>query len=76
MQFASGLSKTASQHVVDQLKKGGYDAYVMETEVKGKVWYRVRVGFFPSREEARRVAREITRSYGLQSPWLARQPQE
>jgi len=73
---ASVQSKTNAQHVLDRLKKGGYNAYIDEAQQDGTLWHRVRVGFFPSREEARRTAQEISQSYGLQSPWLAEQPQE
>lgn len=41
---------------VDRLKNKGYNAYLMEARNKGKLWYRVRVGEFSSREEAERIA--------------------
>ncbi len=40
---------------VDRLKNKGYNAYVTEVNVKGKIWYRVRVGRYNTREEARKV---------------------
>ena len=40
---------------VDRLKNKGYNAYVAEVKVKGKIWYRVRVGQYGSREEAKKV---------------------
>ena len=41
---------------VDRLKNKGYKAYLTEARNKGKLWYRVRVGQFSSREEAERIA--------------------
>ena len=41
---------------VDRLKNKGYNAYLMEARNNGKLWYRVRVGEFSSREEAERIA--------------------
>ncbi len=41
---------------VDRLKNKGYNAYLTEARNKGKLWYRVRVGEFSTREEAERVA--------------------
>jgi cell division septation protein DedD len=41
---------------VDRLKNKGYNAHLMEARNKGKLWYRVRVGEFSSREEAERIA--------------------
>jgi len=40
---------------VDRLKNKGYNAYVTEVNIKGKAWYRVRVGNYSTREEARKV---------------------
>jgi cell division septation protein DedD len=40
---------------VDRLKSKGYKAYLTEARSKGKVWYRVRVGQFSSREEAEKM---------------------
>ena len=41
---------------VDRLKNKGYKAYLTEARNNGKLWYRVRVGEFSSREEAERIA--------------------
>lgn len=41
---------------VDRLRNRGYNAYLMEARNNGKLWYRVRVGEFSSREEAERIA--------------------
>ena len=41
---------------VDRLKNKGYNAYLTEARNQGKLWYRVRVGQFGSREEAERIA--------------------
>jgi cell division septation protein DedD len=38
--------------LVDRLKNKGYNAVMTETRNKGKIWYRVRVGRYGSREEA------------------------
>ena len=40
---------------VDRLKNKGYKAYVAEANAKGKIWYRVRVGQYGTREEAKKV---------------------
>ncbi|HEY7318942.1 MAG TPA: SPOR domain-containing protein [Candidatus Binatia bacterium] len=41
---------------VDRLKNKGYNAHLMEARNNGKLWYRVRVGEFSSREEAEKIA--------------------
>jgi cell division septation protein DedD len=42
----------SANDLIDRLKNRGYNAFVTEANIKGKVWYRVRVGRFASREEA------------------------
>lgn len=44
---------------VDRLKNKGYNAYVNEVNVKGKIWYRVRVGQYGTREEAKKVEESL-----------------
>jgi cell division septation protein DedD len=44
---------------VDRLKDKGYKAYVSESRTKGKVWYRVRVGRFESREDAEKLEESL-----------------
>src|SRR5215470_17123019 len=41
--------------LVDQLKNKGYNAKVTEVLNNGKTWYRVRVGRYDSKEEAKKV---------------------
>jgi DedD protein len=45
----------SAQNLVDRLKDKGYKAYSTEVRNNGRVWYRVRVGRFNSREEAEKV---------------------
>jgi cell division protein FtsN len=45
----------SANDLVDRLKNKGYNAFVTEANIKGKVWYRVRVGHFGSREEAEKT---------------------
>ncbi len=45
--------------LVDRLKNKGYNAYVSETQNRGKTWYRVSVGRFNSREEAEKIVETL-----------------
>ncbi|MGH7927456.1 MAG: SPOR domain-containing protein [Candidatus Binatia bacterium] len=47
-------AKSANE-LIDRLKNKGYNAFVVEANIKGKLWYRVRVGRFTSREEAEKT---------------------
>ena len=42
-----------AQSLSQKLKKKGYDAYVVSANIQGRTWYRVRVGNFATRQEAR-----------------------
>jgi DedD protein len=44
-----------ARNLAKNLGDKGYDAYVVPVESKGKAWYRVRVGHFPTREQAKEL---------------------
>ncbi len=48
-----------AQKLVERLKEKGYDAYVAAANVKGKDWYRVRVGRFATRAQAKGLLEDI-----------------
>ena len=58
---------------VDRLKNKGYKAYLTEARNKGKLWYRVRVGEFRTREEAERIADILKSKENLPSAFATRQ---
>ena len=49
-----------------------YQVYSYQKKIKGRNWYRIRVGFFFSRKEAERVGRQLTREHGLPPPWIVK----
>jgi cell division septation protein DedD len=58
---------------VDRLKNKGYNAYLTEARNKGRVWYRVRVGEFRTREEAERIADLLKSKENFPSAFATRQ---
>ena len=50
---------------VDRLKNKGYKAYVTEVRNKGKVWYRVRIGHYDTREEAEKIEETLKNKENL-----------
>jgi cell division septation protein DedD len=48
-----------AQKMVERLKEKGYDAYVVTANIKGKDWYRVRVGHFGARSQVKELLEEI-----------------
>ena len=68
------LSKSGAQRFQEELKKDGWNAYITEVTERGKLWYGVRVGFFESKEEAHKVAREISARHRLKGTIILRKP--
>jgi cell division protein FtsN len=60
VQIKSSPDKKFADTWANRLKSKGYDAFVVEGDVKGQTWYRVRVGHFAAQQEAQelRVALE------------------
>lgn len=48
-----------AKSLAKKLKGKGYDAYVVPTSIKGKNWYRVRVGHLRSQEEAKALQEKL-----------------
>jgi cell division septation protein DedD len=48
-----------AKELAKKLADKGYDAYVVPVDVKGRPWYRVRVGRFTTREEAKNLLETI-----------------
>lgn len=63
--IASFTSKGDAQSIVKRLKEGGYKVYLAESNIKGKRWYRVRIGFYQTEEGARTIGREISTKYHI-----------
>ena len=61
VQIKSNPDEAVSSGLLRQLVDKGYDGYIEQAVVKGKTWYRVRVGPLPKREEAEKL-KEILKS--------------
>ncbi len=59
--FSDQLSAIES---VERLKQMGHQAYITETDVDGKIWYRVQIGGFPDRVAAQ-MARDTLSGQGM-----------
>jgi len=66
------LSATTNENVVPiaiTLIKNGHTVYLTQATIKGKVWTRLRVGFFASRKEADAEKEKIKDLLNLGDPW-------
>lgn len=63
----------SGQMWVDRLKSKGYNAYLTEGRNQGKLWYRVRVGRYNSREEAEKIAEILKTKENFTKAFATRQ---
>jgi cell division protein FtsN len=66
------LSTTTNERLVPisiTLIKSGHSAYLIRARIKGKVWTRLRVGFFTSKAEADAQRKKIRDLLGIDDPW-------
>ena len=71
IQIYSESTLREAEEKMDGLRKSGFDAYIQKAhfEKTNELWYRVRVGAFNSRIEAKKAAAEIKAKTGLIS-WV------
>ena len=70
VQISAAPAKDVADTLVQKLKANGYDGYVVQTEVKGQTYYRVRVGHFDAREKAEAVRQSLARQEGHRDAYL------
>jgi cell division septation protein DedD len=61
VQVNAYAEKRDAESLVKKLTDKGYDAYVVSTNIKGRTWYRVRVGRLATRQEARNLQQTLMR---------------
>jgi cellulose synthase (UDP-forming) len=61
----------------NELASKGFRAYHTMAKVEGEDWYRVRVGFFESDEEASKVGEDIEKALSIKTPlWVTKPSRE
>jgi len=65
IQIYSESTLREAEEKMDGLRKLGFDAYIQKTRPGIKLWYRVRIGAFNSRDEAKKAADEINSKTGV-----------
>jgi cell division septation protein DedD len=70
VQISAAPAKDIAGTLVQRLKANGYDGYVVQAEVKGQPYYRVRVGPFTTQEEAESVRKSLARQEGYRDAYL------
>jgi cell division septation protein DedD len=57
--------------LLDHLKAKGYDAFIVEAEIKGHSWYRIRVGTLANRQEAEALGKTLQSKEGFRDAFIA-----
>ncbi len=73
VQVAAFQDRKLAEAYANNLRKKGYNAFVERAfvEWKGGNWYRVRVGFFESIEQANKIANKLKREEKLERIWVS-----
>jgi len=70
VQISAAPAKDIADTLAQQLKAKGYDGYVVQAELKGQTYYRVRVGYFDTREKAEEVRQSLAHQEGYRDAYL------
>lgn len=70
--LASFKTLDEAQSVAGSIKAQHHNAYITETVKDGRKWYRVRVGFYATREEAEKVGKSLSSRYGFHNIWVVK----
>jgi hypothetical protein len=70
VQISAVPAKDTADTLIQQLKAKGYDGYLVQAEVKGQTYYRVRVGHFDARENAEAVRQSLASQEGYRDAYL------
>jgi cell division septation protein DedD len=71
VQVSAETAEDVADALVQRLKSSGYEGYVVRAQVKGRAYYRVRVGHFDAREAADSVRRSLIHQKGYGDAYLA-----
>ncbi len=63
VQLSSFREQKNAERFVSRIKKKGYTPFVVRTE--DSKWYKIRIGPYPSKAEARQVVRDLKKNQGL-----------
>lgn len=69
---SSYLNKDDALKMVERFKQAGLSAYVVEIDVKGKHYFRVRAGEYATKQEALKQAGEFSRKFNIKGTWVAK----
>lgn len=63
IQIDAVMDRQGAENVVRRLTAGGYEPYIVPTEINGQTWYKVRVGHYDTEDEARAAEQRLRTEY-------------
>jgi cell division septation protein DedD len=70
VQVNATTSEAQAKELARTLKAKGYDAYTLQVPLRGQVWFRVRVGKFSRKDEAKAMEERLKRD-GMENAYVA-----
>ena len=61
-----------AEQIMRKIRLEGYNAYVAKATVNGTDWFRVRVGFYNTEEEAQTKSKELSKEFNKKGAWITR----
>jgi cell division septation protein DedD len=71
VQVAALAENKLAESVADQLRKTGYEAYVVTFQGEGKIWHRVRIGRFENHRDAIELQKALVANKQFQRAYVA-----
>ena len=70
VQISAAPARDVADTLAERLKSAGYDSYVVQAQVKGQIFYRVRVGPLAAQDEAETLRQSLARQEGYRDAFL------
>lgn len=72
VQISAAPAKDFAEALAERLTTAGYESYVLQAEVNGQTYFRVRVGHVADHEEAESLRQSLNREQGYRDAFLVR----
>jgi DedD protein len=71
VQISAAPARDVADTLAERLKSAGYESYVVQAQVKGQTFYRVRVGPLDAHDEAETLRQSLAGQEGYRDAFLA-----
>ena len=68
VQIDAVMDRQGADNMVRRLREGGYEPYIVEIQIGGKTWYKVRVGHYQTEAEAHEAEQRLREDFNGSPP--------